>query len=105
MHPVSHSDQRERETLDEILEGVKSMSTQLTALQAQVAQNTSVEQSAATLINGLASQLAAAIAAQNNGDTAALPALQSELASSATALAAAITANTPAAPPAPPAGS
>src|ERR1700722_463555 len=105
MHPVSHSDQRERETLDEFLEGVKAMSTQLTALQAQVAQNTSVEQSAVTLINGLASQLAAAIAAQNNGTPWALPALQSELASRATAPAAAIRANTPAAPPAPPAGS
>jgi hypothetical protein len=77
------------------------MSTQLTALQAQVAQNTSVEESAVILINGLATQLQAAIAANAAGDTAALPNLQAELAKSATDLAAAITANTPAATPSP----
>jgi DNA-binding GntR family transcriptional regulator len=65
----------------------------LTDLQAQVAQTTTVEQSAITLIEGLAAQLAAA-----GTDPAALAKLQSDLASSATALAAAITANTPAAP-------
>lgn len=69
----------------------------LAALTAQVAQNTSVEQSAVTLIQGLASQLAAA-----GTDPVALSALQSQLNASATALAAAVTANTPAAPPAPP---
>lgn len=64
------------------------------ALQAQVAQNTSVEGSAVTLIQGIASQLATAIAAANNGDSAALPALQQQLATSATALSAAVAANT-----------
>jgi hypothetical protein len=49
------------------------------------------------LLQGLAAQLAAAIAAANNGDSAALPALQAQLATSASALADAITANTPAA--------
>jgi hypothetical protein len=68
-------------------------------LQAQVTQNTTVEGSAVTLLQGLSAQLAAAIAADNNGDSAALPALQSQLASSATSLAAAILANTPAATP------
>jgi hypothetical protein len=81
---------------------IKTMSTvisaNLLALQAQVAQNTSIEQSAVALINGIAAQLAAAIAADANGDDAALPALQASLASSSTALSAAITANTPAAP-------
>lgn len=62
-------------------------------LQSQVQQTLGVEQSAVTLIQGLANQLAAAIQANNNGDSAALPALQAQLASSASALAAAITAN------------
>ena len=62
-------------------------------LTAQVAQNTSVEESAVTLINGLAAQLAAA-----GTDPAKLTALQTSLAASAKDLAAAITANTPAAP-------
>jgi hypothetical protein len=84
--------------IEAILKELSYMSSQLTALQAQVAQNTSVEASAATLILGLASQLSAAIAAANNGDTAALPALQQELQTSANALAAAVTANTAAAP-------
>ena len=64
----------------------------IVSLTAQVAQNTSVEASAVTLIQGIAAQLATAIA---SGDPAALDALQAQLATSATALAAAITANTP----------
>lgn len=70
----------------------------LTALTAQVALNTSVEGSALVLINGFAAQLAAA-----GTDPVALAALDQELATSATALAAAVSANTPvvAAPPAP----
>lgn len=76
----------------------KIMSTSaqaLAALQEQVAQNTSIETSAVTLIQGLAAQIAAA-----GTDPAALQALTTSLNSSATALAAAIAANTPAAPPA-----
>ena len=71
------------------------MATQaaLAALQAQVAQNTTVEASAVTLIQGLAAQITAA-----GTDPAALAALTTSLNTSATALAAAITANTPAAP-------
>jgi hypothetical protein len=91
--------QRIEAKLDQILKELSLMSANLSAnflaLQAQVAQNATVEGSAVTLIQGLSTQLAAAIAAQNNGDTAALPALQQQLATSATALAAAITANTP----------
>ena len=66
----------------------------LTDLQAQVAQNTSVEASAVQLIQGIAQQLATAIA---GGDATQLQALTASLSSTATALAAAITANTPAA--------
>jgi ABC-type uncharacterized transport system YnjBCD substrate-binding protein len=65
-------------------------------LTTQVASNTSVEQSAIVLIQGLAAQIAATA-----NDPAKLAALTAQLNSSATALAAAITANTPAAPPAP----
>ena len=64
-------------------------------LTAQVAQNTTVEGSAVTLINNIAAALAAAIA---SGNPAALQALQTQLKTSSDALAAAITANTPAAP-------
>jgi hypothetical protein len=70
----------------------------LTALTAQVAQNTSVEASAVTLIQGLAAQITAA-----GTDPVALATLTSQLNASAAALSAAITANTPAAPAAVPA--
>lgn len=83
--------------LEELKVMSSTVSANLLALQAQVAQNTSVEASAVTLIQGLAAQIAAAV---NSGDDAALPALTASLNASATALAAAITANTPAAPPA-----
>ncbi len=66
---------------------------------AQVASNTSVEQSALTLIQGLANQLQAALAAN---DSTQLESLRSQLAASASALAAAVTANTPAATVSPP---
>lgn len=71
------------------------MSAELDALTGQVAQNTTVEASAVTLIQGLAAQIAAA-----GTDPAKLTALTTSLNTSATALAAAIAANTPAAPPA-----
>lgn len=71
----------------------------LTNLQAQVHSNTTVLQSAITLIQGLKAALDAAIA---SGDPAALQALSDELGTSDQALSDAITANTPAAP-APPA--
>ncbi len=61
-------------------------------LTAQVAANTSVEDSAVTLINNIAAALAAA-----GTDPTKLAALQTQLKTSADALAAAITANTPAA--------
>lgn len=64
-------------------------------LKAQVAKNTQVEASAATLIQGLKAKLDAAIA---SNDPAQLTALSSALGTSGDALAAAITANTPADP-------
>ena len=62
-------------------------------LTTEVARNTSVEQSALVLIQGLAAQLAAA-----GTDPAKLAALTAQLSTSADALAAAVAANTPAAP-------
>lgn len=70
----------------------KSIMADLTAITAQVAQNTTVEESAVTLIKGLAAQIQAA-----GTDPAALQALVTQLNGSATDLAAAVAANTPAA--------
>ena len=78
-----------------LIKGVNIMAGELDALTAQVAANTTIEGSALTLIQGLAAQLAAAIAA---GNPAALTALETQLKTSADALAAAIATNTPAAP-------
>lgn len=64
-------------------------------LTAQVTANTNLEQSAVTLIEGIAAQLQTAL---NNNDTPALQALTQHLSNSAAALGAAITANTPATP-------
>jgi hypothetical protein len=84
--------------LKELAKMSASISVNLQALMTQVAQTTSVEASAVTLIQGIATQLSAAIA---NSDDSALPALVTDLNTSATALAAAVAANTPAAPPTP----
>ena len=67
------------------------MSNELTALTAQVAENTTVEQSAITLLAGLSAQIAAL-----KDDPAAIQALADSLKASGDALAAAIVANTPA---------
>lgn len=64
-------------------------------LTSQVQANHDLEESAVTMIQGLADQIAATA-----GDPAAVAALADSLRSSATDLGAAITANTPAAPPA-----
>ena len=78
--------------LDLILEKEGIIMSDLTSLTAQVTQNTSVEGSAVTLIQGLAAQITAA-----GTDPVALAALTTQLNTSATALAAAVAANTPAA--------
>ena len=69
----------------------------LSDLQAQVAKNTDAEQSAVTLIQGLADQLAKAVASD---DTAALQQLSGQLSASVAPLAAAIVASTPVSSPA-----
>jgi len=83
------------ERLEALEDQVGEMQMTLADLQTQVAANTSLEQSAITLITGLAAQIAAL--AQ---DPAAIQALATELSASAAALSAAITANVPP-PPAP----
>ena len=70
----------------------------LSGLTAEVTRNTSVEQSALTLIQGLAAQIAAA-----GTDPVKLKALQDQLAQNDDALAAAVAANTAPTPPAAPA--
>jgi len=83
--------------LNSIIAKENEMAGELDALTAEVANATTVEQSAITLIQGLAAQLAAA-----GTDPAKLQALHDQLMASDAALAAAIQANTPAAPVAPP---
>jgi len=79
--------------LDTLIELEKKEMAAIDDLTAQVQQNTTVEGSAVTLIQGIAAQLAAA-----GQDPVKLAALQAQLKSSADALAAAVAANTPAAP-------
>lgn len=74
------------------------MALDITALQTAVANETTVEQSAVTLISGLAAQIQALITSSGNTvDPAALQAIVDKMTASQTALAAAVTANTPAA--------
>jgi hypothetical protein len=81
---------------DRILKLLGDIMADLTALTAQVTTNTTVIESALTLIQGIAAALAAA-----GTDPVALAALQTQLATEDTKLAAAVAANTPAAPAAP----
>jgi hypothetical protein len=82
---------------------VASLPSEIAALQAAVANEVTVEQSAITLINGIPAMIANAVAAaQAAGATpdqlAALATLQTQISSSATALAAAVTGAPAAAP-------
>jgi hypothetical protein len=79
---------------DDILKLLGVIMSALTDLQAEVAATLTVEQSAITLIQGIATQLAAALANQTNPDPALVD-LTNQLTASASALAAAVTANTP----------
>ena len=79
-----------------------ALADEIAKLQADVTAETSANQAAITLINGFASQLAAAVAAAAaNGATpdqlAALQALETTISQNSTTLASAVTANTPAA--------
>ncbi len=73
----------------EVTKMATTTASDLAALTAQVAANVTVEQSAITLIQGLAAQIASLA-----NDPVAIAALASQLQTSATALGAAITANT-----------
>jgi len=91
------------ERLTQIERKIMALQDNITALQTEVANNTSVESSAVTLIQGLATQLAAALAtASAAGATPAqlqsLTDLQTTLTANDAALAAAVTANTPVTP-------
>jgi altronate dehydratase len=81
------------ELLKELTQEQKKMAADLTVLKAQVQQNTDLEKSAITLIEGIAQQLADA-----KNDPAAVQGIIDELKASSSALAAAIAANTPAGP-------
>ena len=105
----SQLDRIERLLNQLILQGAKNMSqldTAIAALTAQVAAETTVEQSAVTLINGIPALIASAVAtATAAGATpvqlAAITALGTSIQTSSTSLASAVTANTQPAPPAP----
>lgn len=85
-----------RADLANVINREGKMQTDLSALQAAVAAETSADQSAITLLEGLKAALDAA-----GTDPVALKVLSDQLASNASALAAAVTANTPAPAPAP----
>jgi hypothetical protein len=76
-----------------LLEGIQLMSAELTTLQQKVADNSTVIDSAITLIQGIKAKLDAAIAAN---DPKALQALSDALGAEDQKLADAIVANTPA---------
>lgn len=92
--PNRRNDSDEVILLKLILAKVNHMSVELDALTAAVAHNTDVEESAIILLNGLKTQLDAAIA---SGDPAALRALSDSITAETDKLAAAVAANTPAA--------
>lgn len=81
--------------LNGLLKQEEAEMSALDDLRKQVQKNSDLEESAVTLIQGIAQQLKDAIAA---GDPAALTTLAAQLDTSARDLAAAIAANTPAAP-------
>jgi ribosomal protein S20 len=73
------------------------MAVDLSGLQAAVARNTTVDDSAATMIRGIAKQIRDAIAADDIGDATNINALAAQLESSTDNLAGAVSENTPAA--------
>lgn len=102
-HYFFHGNSAIEQKLDCILKLLKkqgeTIMADLTKLEADVATETTVTQSAVTLINGLAAQVTAA-----GTDPVKLKAVTDQMEANAAALAAAVTANTPA-PPAAGAGS
>lgn len=72
------------------------MALDITALQTAVANETSIDASAVTLIQGLAAQIQALIASSGNTvDPVALQAIVTQMTTNAASLASAISANTP----------
>ena len=90
--------------LDLILKEITKMALDLTALTAQVAATASAEQSAITLINGLATEISslASQLAAGTADPTAVAALSAQLQTSSAALAAAVAAVPPPPPVTPP---
>jgi chromosome segregation ATPase len=82
-----------RRTVDDLVDQQEATRMDLSKLQAAVAQETAIDQSAVVLIQQIADALKA-----TNGDQAAVDALADQLSASASTLAGAVTANTPAAP-------
>lgn len=78
-----------------LLQKVDRIMTVLDQLTADVTSNTTVTQSAITLLQGLKNRLDLAIAANQAGDATQLAALSTSLEAQTAALAAAVTANTP----------
>lgn len=70
------------------------MALDLTDLQAEVARNSDVDQSAIALLRGIAARIDAAVAAAEAGNTAALTELATSIRASTDELAAAVTENT-----------
>jgi len=80
----------------------KGIRMDLTAITADVAAETTADQSAVTLLTALSAEIQSlAATAETPADSAALAALATQLSTNSTALAAAVVANTPAAPAAP----
>ena len=75
------------------------MADDFTGLEAEVANLTSVVDSAVALINGIAARIDAAVAASDAGDNTKLTELSASIKAESDALAAAVASNTPAAPP------
>jgi hypothetical protein len=83
------------------LTGDQIMASKFEELKADVAAETTVVNSAITLLAGISARIDEAVAAARAGDDQALSALSSEVRSETQALAAAVAANTPGQPPSP----
>ena len=84
--------------LTQIQQDIAKMAIDLTALTAEVANNTSVDASVLALVKNLAAQIAAIPPSTDPTTQAALNGLVTTLQGNDAAIAAAVTANTPAAP-------
>ena len=87
--------------LGEVLQKENKMAVDLTAITAEVANNTTVGGSVLTLVQNLVATIAAIPPSSDPVTQAALDALTATLTGNDTAIAASVVANTPAAPPAP----